>query len=179
MTIFALGDSIVKGFGVGEENSFVNMNTKGIHTVNFGMNGATSDYGVSKLKDIYGDILVLYFGINDFLSNYSVDYAIGNLVTIFEYVDKEKLDVILCSPHRIALDSIENWTGYTSFISTNNKLEEYNQKLRNISTSRKYKFLDFYSILGSIDNYDDLFFDGIHPTKSTHNIMREELLRIL
>ncbi|SHG98629.1 Lysophospholipase L1 [Anaerosphaera aminiphila DSM 21120] len=140
MTIFALGDSIVKGFGVGEEKSFVNVNEKGIHTVNFGMNGATSDYGVSKLKDIYGDILVLYFGINDFLSNYSVDYVVKNLMTIFEYVDKEKLDIILCSPHRIAIDSIENWTSYTSFISTNNKLKEYNQKLKDISNIKNINF---------------------------------------
>ncbi|RVU54966.1 SGNH/GDSL hydrolase family protein [Anaerosphaera multitolerans] len=179
MLLSAIGDSIVKGFGVGEENSFVYFKKNNLKTLNLGENGATSQECLRQLAYIDGDLVLIYVGINDFLLNYSLNKTIENIVKITDCVKKKGKKIILCSPHRISGDATEGWCNSSTFISANHKLKNFNLILKGIAFKDNYYFIDYYNLLNKVENYDNLFFDGIHPTKETHNLMRKELMRVI
>lgn len=183
MKICAAGDSIVKGFGVLEENSFVNIKNKNIEVLNIGENGYTSLFVLERLKAIKNirdfDVLFVYCGINDFLSGYSLKSVCKNIEKIIKFSKDNNLILLLAIPLDITEDSMEGWCNSLNYISTENKLIDYRKFIIEKSQEENFYYIDFYKKFKEIDNYGDYFLDGIHPNKSMHKLMREYFSEIL
>lgn len=179
MIFNAIGDSIVNGYGVGEKNSFVNVNIEKLDIKNFGVNGATT-LDVLKRLDIIGNsnVALLYLGINDFLNGVSINEVEKNIVEIVKTLKNKSDKLILCSVHKICVG--EFFGMYKAAIdSANEKILAYQNFIKVLCEEENLIFLDYYNLLNAEENYDDLFFDGIHPTEETHNIMKKYLLEKL
>lgn len=165
LIINAVGDSIVKGFGV--EKSFVEVDGTGFVINNFGINGDTSENVLYRIEDYKNcDILLLYYGLNDFLNGCSVWQVVDNSKKIIEKVNTE---IILCIPHKVDVQELAfifNPEGINRKLS---KLIEEYKLLSNV------KILNFYELFA--DETD--LFDGIHPTDKMQKQMQQYLLDFL
>ncbi|WP_036729348.1 SGNH/GDSL hydrolase family protein [Peptoniphilus mikwangii] len=180
MIINAFGDSVVAGFGVGRENSFVNIDRKDIIINNFGINGTTSLDVLNLINRVdFKDTFLLYVGINDFLSEISFYDVEKNIERIADSITGRCSKIVLCAPHFLSSDATYGWCNSSIFLSVNRKLELYQEFLVNLARCREFNIINYYKILGNYKDYDSLFFDGIHPTISTHKIMREELKKVV
>lgn len=177
MKINALGDSIVNGFGVIREHSFVNVDDPRMEVNNYGENGTTSLITLSRVdRKLNCDILFVYVGINDFLSGYSLKSVCRNILKIADMAKAKNIPVIISAPHDIAEDATDGWCNDVNYISAKNKLKEFRDFIVVASEEYDFYYIDFYNELKSVSNYEkyeDLFFDGVHPNNKTHDIMRK------
>ena len=90
MKICAAGDSIVNGFGVGRENSFVNLKDNNIEILNIGENGYTSLLTLEKIKKIKNisefNLLLVYVGIKSSLV-FAKEWNVENIFFIYYSID--------------------------------------------------------------------------------------------
>ncbi|MBP2025006.1 SGNH/GDSL hydrolase family protein [Peptoniphilus stercorisuis] len=183
MKICAAGDSIVNGFGVGRENSFINIKDNNIEILNIGENGYTSLLTlekIKKLKNISGfNLLFIYVGINDFLSGYSLESVTKNIERIIEFAKRNNLILLISIPLDITEGSQDGWCSSLNYISTKNKLIDYRKYIMEKSFQENFYYIDFYNKFKKLNNYSDLFFDGIHPNRYMHNLMRDYFSEIL
>lgn len=173
MILKAIGDSLVYGYGVGSENSFVNINIKNVKVINYGMNGDTSAGVLHRIDEVLdADVILVFAGVNDFLNGISVDAAASNIRKILDKIFSRGKKTVLCIPFLLSEEE-----DYTNIISVaNRKITEYRENLLQI----KYEDLlavDFYRQLQKQPHYSNLFFDGVHPTKSTHDLMKSLLIK--
>lgn len=162
-----VGDSIVNGFGV-NGNSFSKIESDKILFNNFGVNGEMSSnvlYRIDSLLDC--DLLVLFYGLNDFLNGMPVDYVVENTEKILK---KSKSKVLLCIPQMVDTEELR-------FIfnpgGINRKIEKlYDEYLK--LNFNNFKIINFYSLLKEVE-----LFDGIHPNEKTHEDMKKLFLEFL
>lgn len=166
IVINAVGDSVVYGFGV--EQSFVNIKNESLQINNFGINGNTSEDILNRIESALNcDILILFYGLNDFLNGVSVENVLENTHKILQKINTS---VILCVPYKVDdldLNLLFNSEGI------NRKLKKLNEEYHNLSSD--VKILSFYELFKE----DVDLFDGIHPTDNMHQSMRNELIKFL
>lgn len=163
----AIGDSIIAGFGV-EGNSFINISSNNIEVNNYGINGNTSEDVLQRIEDVLDcDILLLFYGLNDFLEGKSVKSVLDNTIKILNIAQNE---VILCVPYKVDTEELMFLFNPEGI---NRKIKELNHCYKKLDY--KCKILSFY------DLYDEQLelFDGIHPTEKSHNKMKDSLLKFI
>ncbi|MDO5041238.1 MAG: GDSL-type esterase/lipase family protein [Peptoniphilus sp.] len=169
--INAIGDSLVYGYGVGSENSFINIPHEKVN--NYGINGDTSAGVLYRLDEVLdGQIIIILVGVNDFLNGISVDSTTSNIKKILDEIFCRGKKALLCIP--FLLSEEEDYTRILSL--ANDKITKYRENLLQFS-HEDLLIVDFYGELQKEPNYSHLFFDGIHPTKSTHDLMRSLLIK--
>ncbi len=177
MKINVLGDSIVNGFGVIREEAFVYFDDLRIEMENFGENGATSLVTLTRIpRKLDCDILFIYVGINDFLSGYSFKSVCKNILKIIDLTKAKDIPVVIAAPHDITHDSTDGWCNEVNYVSAKRKLKEFSDFLKLASKENDFYCIDFYNELkesNEFENYEDLFFDGVHPNNKAHGIMRQ------
>ncbi|CDZ74435.1 putative arylesterase [Peptoniphilus sp. ING2-D1G] len=173
MILTAMGDSLVYGYGVGCENSFINMDMEGIEVVNQGINGDTSAGVLHRIENAPdADIILVFVGVNDFLIGMSVDTVTSNIMKILEKIFHRGKKAILCIP--FLLSEEEDFTNILSI--ANNKITKYREKILELK-DESLLLIDFYRELKKQPDYSSLFFDGIHPTQKTHDLMKSILIK--
>lgn len=162
-----VGDSIVNGFGV-KGNSFSKIESDKILFNNFGVNGETSSSVLDRIDNLLDcDLLVLFYGLNDFLNGMPVKYVVENTEKILR---KSKSKVLVCIPHMVDTNELR-------FIfnpgGINRKIEKlYDEYLK--LNFNNFKIINFYSLLKEVE-----LFDGIHPNEKTHEDMKKLFLEFL
>lgn len=177
MKINALGDSIVNGFGIVQDKAFIFLDDPRIEVEAFGENGATSLITLSRIpRKLECDILFIYVGVNDFLSGYSLKSVCKNILKIVDLAKAKDVITVISAPIDITSDATDGWCNDVNFISAKRKLKEFSDFLNVAKDEYGFYTIDFYNELkNNIEdkNYEDMFFDGVHPNNKTHDIMRE------
>lgn len=175
MVINALGDSIVNGYGVEDNCSFISRENSALNIKNYGINGDTTDGILKRIKShINAEYILIFIGINDFLNGKSVDYVFKNICRIIDLLEKKDKNIILCIPFKLE-ESLYDF----SIKSTNYKIIELRELILSNMKRRKILIVDFYKELLKEDNYSKLFIDGIHPNKKAHSLMGNILYKVL
>ena len=110
-TILAFGDSLTVGYGVSAASSYpaVLAELTGLHVINAGVSGETSDRGLERLPDALDsaepDLLVLIHGGNDILQNRSLAELEANLGAMIELAHSRGVPVVLIGVPQKALFS--------------------------------------------------------------------------
>lgn len=182
-TIHIVGDSIPNGFGVGRENAFTNIVNKNIKIINSAENGANIENAYEQARRYSKcDILLVYAGINDFLMGRSLKAVLETILKISDYAKVNKIELIIGIPHDITTDATDGWCNDINYISTKNKLKDLKDIIEIASQKEKFSYIDFYSEMKqnlTEEEYNDYFFDGIHPNKEMHKKMKKILEKIL
>ena len=178
MKITVLGDSIPNGFGVGREDSFVNIKDKDIEIENLSENGLTSMLTLNRAVNINADILFVYAGINDFLNGIALKSVCVNILKIVDYAKSRNIIPVVGLVHSIAEDACDGWCTDVNYISALNKIRDFREFFILASKEENFYYIDFNSKLKDYAEesglkYDELFFDGVHPNYKTHEYMRE------
>lgn len=175
--ILFFGDSITAGFGLDPEDAFPavvgNSLTKSgvdVQVINAGLSGETSAGGLTRIDWVLRqsiDIFVLELGGNDGLRGLPIESTKKNLEAI---IDKVKAKNPKC---RIVLAGMR---------VPPNMGKDYDEKFQNIFSdiARKNKTLFIPFLLEGVGGVERLNqADGIHPTAEGHNIIGENLAKIL
>ena len=144
--IFALGDSLINGYGLKEEETwrYLLSESLGIEIVNASVNGSTSLDGIKRLnqhqKDIKeSELVIMNFGINDVFIDQdkngfvSYDEHIKHMKYLIEYFQDKK--IIIISVHHIIAEKDKEYFyarhDYKQYLesSPNHSLKIYNEKL--------------------------------------------------
>lgn len=179
MKLSILGDSIPNGFGVGKEHSFVNIKNKDIIVKNYAENGLTSLLTLNRaILATDSDIVFIYTGINDFLNGISLRSVCINILKITDMAKKNNIIPVIGIPHEITDDSCSGWCNDVNYISSLDKLNMFRDFIIFTSSKEKFYYIDFNKALKEHAlnlkiNYDELFFDGVHPNYRTHEYMRK------
>ncbi|WP_455258271.1 SGNH/GDSL hydrolase family protein [Peptoniphilus asaccharolyticus] len=164
--INVVGDSIVRGFGV-EGKSFIDIESGHLQFNNFGINGDTSRGVLNRIESFLNcDLLILFYGLNDFLNGLPVAEVVSNTEKILEMAES---NVLICVPH--AVDTEDLWFLFNPE-GINRKLESLGMEYKAIDGD--FKILNYYETLK-----DGELFDGLHPNEKTHFDMQRILLDFL
>ncbi len=108
-TILAMGDSLTYGFGASTEESYPFLLSKlsQLNVINEGVNGDTSQEGLSRLSSLINDpsikLMILCFGGNDILQKRSMAALKHNLKEMIHLAKSKNIDVLLISVPNISL----------------------------------------------------------------------------
>lgn len=157
-SIICFGDSLTFGDGATDEQSypyFLQQLTS-IPVINKGVCGDTSQDGLKRLKtlgDIKDSIVIVEFGINDFLRQ-RTSQTKENIELIVEYlINKGAIVVLVSTEDHIAGDLFE--------------------MLESIAKEKNVLFID--GILNDIWSDRTKFYDYIHPNSDGYKVVAEKV----
>lgn len=176
--LVVLGDSLTEGYGVSKDSAFpallekkIKASGKNWTVVNAGISGSTTASGPSRIKWLLKSnsdkpkLILVILGANDGLRGLKPEESEKNLSQIIEMIQKEKIDVILGGlymPPNYGKD-------YT---------EKFKKIYSNISTKHKIKLIPF--ILEGVGGQSDKnLADGIHPNEKGHEIVAENIYKVI
>lgn len=174
-TILFIGDSLTEGYNLTKEEAYpylVERELKKKHpevkVINGGVSGATSASGPKRL-DWYlqakPEIVVLALGANDGLRGLKAPDTEKNLSAVIEKAHKKNIDVILVG--------MKMPTNYG---------EAYRKDFESIypKLAKKYKIKLVPFLLEGVGGNPSLNLpDGIHPNPKGHEIMAQNVLKVL
>lgn len=169
--LIVLGDSLTEGYGVSREAAFPHLMEKKMQAagmkwsvVNAGVSGSTTASAASRLKWLFKnkpDAVLLILGANDGLRGIKTEDSEKNLSQAIEYIQKEKVKVIL-----------------GGLYMPPNYGKEYTEKFRKIysNIAKKYSVPFIPFILDKVAGDPKLNqADGIHPNEEGHKIIADHL----
>lgn len=161
-TILAFGDSLTYGFTAAPNKSYpVRLSQlTGLHIINAGINGETSQEGLRRLPKLLEDpsvkLMILCSGGNDILQKKPMEELKQNLKTMIRMAKKKNIDVLLVSVPNIGLFGLSPLKLYEEVA------EEENIPLLS-------------GMLADILSQPSLKNDQIHPNASGYKKMAEQI----
>lgn len=201
--IFALGDSLINGYGLKEEETwrYLLSESLGIEIVNASVNGSTSLDGIKRLNEYQKDIkeselVIMNFGTNDVFIDQdkngfvSYDEHIKHMKYLIEYFQDKK--IIIISVHHIIAEKDKEYFyarhDYKQYLesSPNHSLKIYNEKLKSLAKANNVYYLDLFNdenmrnnrdFLLNIDNFS--LDDGVHYSNEGAQYVAKKLEKII
>jgi len=172
-----MGDSITEFWKI-EDSAFFSSNS----FINRGISGQTTPQMLLRFRqdviDLKPSKVVILAGINDIAENtgpISLNQIIGNIISMVELAEANKIKVILCS---VLPANNFNWNPK---VQPDNKVIELNKLIYNFAKSQKINYVDYYSSM--VDDQKGLqkIFgdDGVHPNLVGYKKMEALLLPFL
>jgi acyl-CoA thioesterase-1 len=180
--LLVLGDSLTEGYGVAQEAAFPFLLEKKLNQfyskgstsippwkiINSGISGSTTASAPSRVKWIMRsrpDALLLILGANDGLRGLKVTESEKNLAQAIEFLQKEKIKVIL-----------------GGLYMPPNYGQKYTTDFKNMyqRLAKKYQLILVPFILDNVagqSEYNQK--DGIHPNEKGHEIIAENIFKVL
>jgi acyl-CoA thioesterase-1 len=180
MKLVCFGDSITFGYGVKKEDSWVKIleDKYKIQIENRGINGDTT---AGMLSRSYKDIImsspthtIIMGGTNDFLCGRKVNQVSENICFILKECIYNKITPLLAIQPPIAKEKASvYWSNTVNYEEVNNNIFEYRNLIIKFAEEHNIEVIDFYSAFINLPNstLNNLFIDGVHPTKEGHLIM--------
>ena len=170
------GDSLVRGFGVPEDKSWVYLVSK--NSFNYGANGATTADVLSVIRMVkLSKYTFVMAGLNDFFMNYSFDFTRDNFSEIAKAIKAQNSTLILGIPPMPTYFAVScGWVGDSVFQNVQiklNMLKDFFKDMDNVI------IIDFNKIFDGIENPEDYFIDGVHPNTVLHSLMADYFLKNL
>lgn len=163
-TIIAFGDSITKGFGVGEENAYPVIVSReiGFPIRNAGFEGDSSASALSRLEeDVFAHdpwIVIVFLGGNDFLKRTPGSVVREHLSQIIAKIQERGAIVVLVGIETVVI-------------------EDYSKIYRDLS--KQYRTAYVPDVLRGIIGHNELMVDAVHPNEKGHEIIAERILKVL
>ena len=182
MKILCIGDSLTFGYGVGHNNSWVNLiNDLKFSTINKGVNGDTSTGILSRIYPTLTwykpDIWLIMCGSNDLLVGKSIKSIIENIDLITKDCLNLKVIPIVIAPPKIYSDlALKYWDSSLNYTKLNNKLENLSKELKNFTFQNNIKFIN---ITNSLPLHYSNYSDGLHLSKKGNKILAETIKKAL
>lgn len=169
--LIILGDSLTEGYGVSKEAAYPALLEKKLKAakkdwdvINAGVSGSTSASGPSRLKWLFKNkphAVLLVLGANDGLRGLKVPETQKNLAQSIEFIQKEKVKVILGGLYMPPNYGKE----YTS---------QFSKMYSDLAKKYKTPFIPFILDKVAGDPKYNLA-DGIHPNEEGHKIIAEHI----
>lgn len=183
--LILIGDSLVYGYGVNKNESWVyNLSKRtNLEVINKGING---DITSSMLDRLYEDVLInnpdcvfLMGGTNDLLKGYSINKIIQNINEMIIDCKNYTSEIIIGIPPCIKKEMANKLFMPSPFYSYCEKtLPELKEELIKLANVHSIKYIDFYTIT-SKNIHNDIYLDGIHLNFLGNNLLLEKALKIL
>lgn len=186
MSILCMGDSLTYGYGVPANSCWVSLlNKKSKNKViNRGINGDTtslllsrSDEDLLKLKP---DYLLLLIGTNDILMGADIKRVFDNICFLLNNAAKNFITPIALSPLPIYSSMAEQrWSSFIDYNHVNKNLCLLSRLLHEFCVSNSLQNINLYeAFIKQIDNFDQLYIDGIHPDIRGHYLIFQEVIKL-
>lgn len=201
--IIALGDSVTYGVRpnreVLENETFVarleqslRRDFPGLRTINAGVPGNnTKDLLLRLDRDViqkHPDVVIVMIGINDAAyvdagpvarmePRIPMEEFRKNLIEIIERIQKTSAKVVLVTPNPISRAYIYSNVGYYSDHDINGALRKYAATIVSVGKSKNVPVVDVFQTWISLNNYDSLLIDGMHPNAEGHAKISQMLAR--
>ena len=175
--IVFMGNSITEGWSTFDsvffsENQFINR----------GIGGQTTPQMLLRFKqdviDIKANTVIVLAGINDIAENtgpISLKQILGNIISMCELANQNKIRVILCS----VLPA--NEFPWEPKINPTQKVIDLNEMLLDYANSKSITYVDYYSKM--VDDKQGLIsaygYDPVHPNLEGYVIMKHILSEVL
>ncbi len=188
MTIIAVGDSLVAGYGVAANENWCYLlrSLYGFNIINKGVNGDTTS-GV--LSRIYGDVLskgpeycLLMIGSNDIMINRPMENIVDNITFLLKELKDNKITPIVCiAPEVVPSMAARLWSSEIDYYLVNLKLKELRNELLSYAKENSLTVIDFSSIFSSFsdEEINRYYVDGIHLNKEGNALMASLAQNIL
>lgn len=163
-TIIAFGDSITKGFGIGEENAYPVIVSReiGFPIRNAGLEGDGSASAFSRLEeDVFTHdpwIVIVFLGGNDFLKRTPGSVVRENLSKIIVAIQERGAIVVLVGIETVVIES-------------------YSKIYKDLSEQHHTAYVP--DVLRGIIGHNELMVDTVHPNEKGHEIIAERILKVL
>lgn len=176
-TILFLGDSLTAGLGVGEEQAYPALIEKKIReknlpfeVINAGISGDTTAGGLARLNWVLQqkiDVLVLALGANDGLRGLPITQTKANLQAIIDRVEAKNPQVkIVIAGMQIPPNMGGDYT------------VKFRQVFADLARENHAALIPF--LLEGVGGHEDLNqADQIHPTAAGHQVVAENVWRVL
>ncbi|WP_406695572.1 GDSL-type esterase/lipase family protein [Singulisphaera sp. Ch08] len=197
--VLLLGDSITKGVrpGVAHDQTFggqleSTLKARGFDSsiINVGIGGERTDQALKRLDVVLTtnrpDVVLMMYGTNDSYvdigkgaSRLTVDQYRNNLLELIARIERDGAKTVLMTPPRWADDAQPNGLGE----NPNLRLEPFVAVVRTIARERKLPLVDHYAAW-SAARQDGVSLmkwttDGCHPNPAGHQVITEEILRVV
>ena len=159
--IVAFGDSLVEGYGVKPDETFVAELSRrlGEDIINLGVSGNTTVDGLTRIRELESyepRLVIILLGGNDSLRKISPEQTFDNLSTLIEALHKKDTAVLL--------------VGITGGLNYGITYEKEFPKL-----AEKYGIAYVPNILKGLIGKSDLMYDTIHPNAAGHILMADKI----
>lgn len=168
-----MGNSITEGW-VNQRPDFFQKN----HYVGRGISGQTSYQFLLRFREdvvkLSPDVVIINAGTNDIAENtgvYNEDYTFGNIISMVEIAQANKIKVILTSTLPAALFG---WKPKIKDAAV--KIASLNNRIREYAKENRIPYVDYYEKMVYGDNkaLNPVYTkDGVHPTVEGYVIMEQ------
>lgn len=182
MNILCIGDSLTFGYGVGPENSWVNLiQGPKFSTLNKGINGDTSTGILSRiystLTNCNPHLCIIMCGSNDLLMGKSLKSIIENIELMIKDCETLSITPMIMSPPKIYKElALECWDSSLDYDKINLDLMIFSKELKNYTLKNNLKFID---ITNSLPLQDSNYSDGLHLSIKGNEIVAEIVKKAL
>lgn len=182
MDIIFFGDSLTFGYGLHNNDRFVNIlkSALNLNILNKGVNGDTSTGLLSRInKDVISykpNYCSLMIGTNDFMCNKSVNDVYDNINLLIKELLTNHIIPIICSPPATNVSLAQKlWSSDVDYSIVNTKLSKLSTLLEEKCISENLTFINFYSLIKMTD--ENMYTDGIHLSTYANNLMSDLWLK--
>ncbi len=186
MKIVCLGDSLTKGYKLKKGEDWVSI-VAAQHTsewINHGILGDTSTGLVARLeKDFFShhpNQGIFMAGTNDFIYGVPASVVKSNMACIVHHCRHHKIKARLGVPILIQPEeAAKHWGASINFQEVNRQLMAFRLWLYQFQEQFSCEIIDFqeaFLLASKSIHPDQLYSDGLHPTKLGNQIMSEILL---
>ncbi len=173
-----MGNSITEGWISADPDFFV----QNSNFINRGISGQTTDQMLLRFRqdviNLSPKTAVILAGTNDIAENtghISLQNILGNIKSMVELAEANKIKVILCS---VLPTKDFSWR---KGLEPGPKIVKLNKMLKELCEQKKIIFVDYYSEMndGNLGLKSNLSGDGVHPNLEGYKVMQNILLKVI
>lgn len=180
MKVVCLGDSFTRGFGVSEEQCWVNLLNKKIEGefVNKGVSGDTTG---GMLARFYRDVVdekpryvLIGGGFNDFLAGVERSVCQGNLMSlVHQAYHNSIIPILIIEPCGNEEQFKLNWSSFVDIDEIQKTYLQYREWIKGFSRTFDLFYIDLYAVTNNSRFRENYYIDGIHITPEGHEIVAD------
>lgn len=164
-SILVIGDSLIEGYGVMEEDNWVSLLQEALNPITISNQGQNGDFIGNiflRLKQVLAisryDLVLFEGGVNDFMVGRQVEEVLQIIEDIQEFLREPGQRGIYLSPPFPVLEGEEPFFPVHSYQPLLTKAQELEAGLQG----------DVISLNNALSQNGDYFIDGIHPNEAGH-----------